>query len=53
MSLRFRGQLVALTPRLSPSGSDVVLDPTLRTLLSSGIVSPPPDDVHDLPRAAG
>lgn len=53
MSFRLLSQLFTLTPRLLPSGSDVILDPTLSTLLSSGIISPPPDDVHDLPRAAG
>ena len=35
------------------SGSDVVRDPTLSTLLSSGVIRPPPDDIHDLPKSAG
>ena len=47
------GKLVMLTPLSTPSGSDVIQDPTLSTLLSSGIINPPPDDVYDLPRAVG
>lgn len=48
------GQLVTLTatPSFTHSGSEVVRDPTLSALLSTGIINPPPDDAHDLPRAA-
>ena len=47
------GSLVMLTPSFTHSGSDGVQDPTLSKLLSSGITSPPPDDVYDLPRVTG
>jgi len=34
-------------------GSDVNRNPTLNTLLSSGVICPPPDDVHDIPKGPG